>query len=350
MAFGLDYVTGPPVSVLKSKGVAFVCRYLSEVNALTQAKLLTPGEAKSLSEAGISIVSNYEWYGNRAAEGYTSGVADAQIADAQHKACGGPADRPIYFSVDFDTSATAAIIDYFKGVASVIGLARTGAYGGYVCIKGLLDAGVIKWAWQTYAWSGGAWDLRAHIQQYNNGVTLDGLSVDYDRSLQSDFGQWQIGGTVQLYTKNSADFVQWFTYQDDNHWLCKATNVQIHDAILHFYQHLSFDGQHLPVVGLPRTNELYLTINGHKVTLVICERAVICYDPAHVKGTQPGTDGVCQLLFLTDPDLLKNVPGLNLPTVPGTPVDTTALVAAINAIPDGIAPLVAAALVEAKKL
>ena len=38
------------------------------------------------------------------------------------------------------------------------------------------------------------------------------------------------------------------------------------------------------------------------------------------------------------------------PTSVPAPVDTTALVAAINAIPDAIAPVVAAAIVQAKKL
>lgn len=192
--FGLDYVTAPSIAAMQSAHVAFVCRYLSEVNDATKVKLLTPAEAKADSEAGIALVSNYEWYGNRAAEGFASGVYDAKIAAAQHTACGGAPDRPIYFSVDFDTGTTSAIIDYFKGVASVIGLARTGAYGGYACIKGLLDAKAISWAWQTYAWSAGAWDARAHIRQYQNGVTFDGRSVDYDEAMMADYGQWFYGG------------------------------------------------------------------------------------------------------------------------------------------------------------
>lgn len=194
--FGLDYVTSPGIAALKLAGVGFVCRYLSEVNPATQVKLLSAAEAKTLSEAGISIVSNYEWYGNRAAEGYDSGVADAKIATAQHTQCGGPENRPIYFSVDFNTDATPAIIAYFQGVASVIGLARTGAYGGYTCIKGLFDAGVIRWGWQTYAWSGGVWDSRAQIQQYQNDMVVGGQSVDYDRSTVADFGQWTQGETM----------------------------------------------------------------------------------------------------------------------------------------------------------
>src|SRR5437763_375931 len=65
VSFGLDYVAGPPIDAMHAAGVSFVCRYLSEVNAQTVSKILTAGEAKMLSEAGIAIVSNYEWYATR---------------------------------------------------------------------------------------------------------------------------------------------------------------------------------------------------------------------------------------------------------------------------------------------
>lgn len=195
MAFGVDYVTMPPIADMKAAGVTFVCRYLSYVNNLTQVKLLTTNEAKVLSDAGIEIVSNYEWYANRATEGAASGEQDAHIAASQHAACGGPATRPIYFSVDADVDG-AQVADYFRGVASVIGKARTGAYGSYRVLKYLFDMGLISYGWQTYAWSYGAWESRAHIQQYLNGVSLSGYSVDYDRSIKGDFGQWRIGGTM----------------------------------------------------------------------------------------------------------------------------------------------------------
>src|SRR5216683_7095473 len=102
MAFGLDYVSGPPIADMKTAGVAFVCRYLSEVNSLTKVKLLTLGEAKELHAGGIATVSNYEWYASRSLEGMGSGITDAKIAEGQHADCGGPHDRPIYFSVDID--------------------------------------------------------------------------------------------------------------------------------------------------------------------------------------------------------------------------------------------------------
>src|SRR6266705_1485189 len=204
MSFGLDYVTGPPIADMKAAGVSFVCRYLSYVNNLTQVKLLTPAEAKGLSAAGIAIVSNYEWYGTRIIDdglghrwtpeqAFNAGKTDGQIAAGQHEACGGPASRPIYFSVDVDIDGSHTV-DYFKGIVSVIGKNRTGAYGSYRVLKYLFDMGLISWGWQTYAWSAGAWESRAHIQQYQNGVSMSGHSVDYNRSIKSDFGQWSIGG------------------------------------------------------------------------------------------------------------------------------------------------------------
>ena len=209
MAEGIDCITSPPVAALKAAGKTFVCRYLSEVNPATEAKILTFAEAKTLGAGGISIVSNYEWTGQTALGGTSAGVSDAQIAKAQHAAAGGQADRPIYFSVDFVPTAAqmAAVADYFRGVASVIGLPRTGAYGSFQVIQSLLNQKLIAWGWQTYAWSSGLWDSRAQIQQYQNSMTIDGVSVDFDRSTVADFGQWMPERSTWLstYQENQAE-------------------------------------------------------------------------------------------------------------------------------------------------
>jgi len=198
LSFGLDYSVGmPALADMKAAGVAFVCRYIGYSGLADQTKILTPSEALTLSHAGIALVSNWEWYVNRVLEGFAAGVWDAQEAQRRHANCGGPPNRPIYFSADEDYSA-AQVLDYFHGVASVIGLARTGAYGSYRLIAGLFDAGAIAWGWQTYAWSGGAWEPRAHIQQYSNSVLMSGIEVDYDRSLKADCGQWFVGGGTMI--------------------------------------------------------------------------------------------------------------------------------------------------------
>jgi len=189
MALGLDYVSGPSIASMKAAGVSFVCRYLSFVNPLTEGKLLKADEARALHQAGIAIVSNYEWYEKRPLEGEASGIADAKIAAEQHAACGGPADRPIYFSVDMDVDGSQ-VADYFRGVASVLGLARTGAYGSFKVLTYLFDNHLIEWGWQTYAWSDGEWEPRAHIEQWKDSVLFAGESVDLDRSTTHEYGAW----------------------------------------------------------------------------------------------------------------------------------------------------------------
>lgn len=283
--FGFDYVSGPPTDVLKASGVTFVCRYLSEVNRLTVRKILTASEAKTLSQAGISIVSNYEWYANRALEGHASGVADAQIADEQHKACGGPSNKPIYFSVDCDCTGEQTA-EYFRGVASVLGLERTGAYGSYRVIKYLLDNNLIKYAWQTYAWSGGAWDSRANIKQYRNGVNLAGHSVDYDESTGSDFGQWQQGESMQL----PQQWTKYFTVINDQHIHCTSTGADLVAGHLAFW--LKYGG----VFRLPLLNEFRLA-DWPNVAFQAYEGAIVAYDPHRQLDNAPGSED-CYLVHL----------------------------------------------------
>ncbi len=254
----IDYAWGrPSIASLKAAGAVAVCRYLSYN---TTGKNLTKAEADGLRAGGIDIVSNWEQAGSwtEYAGGQATGRTHAVEANRQHLADGGPPDRPIYFSTDFNpTSLTrmldrpidpgrlrwlsnlphpdrqhfehaapsederawvvthirantlpragqlATIADYYRGVASVIGLDRTGAYGGYNTIKYLFDAGVIRWGWQTYAWSSFAdepggqiylhWDPQAQLRQVKNGVLIGGVDCDLDDSMAADFGQWGAG-------------------------------------------------------------------------------------------------------------------------------------------------------------
>ncbi|MEV5573550.1 DUF1906 domain-containing protein [Spirillospora sp. NPDC052269] len=191
--FGIDYAWGRPgPSALNRAGARFVCRYLSHDSS---GKTLTRAEADQLSKAGLWLVVVWESTASRALAGRAAGVADATEAARQARACGMPADRPIYFAVDFDASSgqQAAINAYLDGAASVIGRARVGLYGGYGPVKRAFDAGKIHWGWQTYAWSGGRWDKRAQLQQYSNDHTINGVGVDYDRAVHSDYGQWRVG-------------------------------------------------------------------------------------------------------------------------------------------------------------
>ncbi|MFC0038236.1 DUF1906 domain-containing protein [Actinomadura rayongensis] len=191
--FGVDYAWGRPgPAALKKAGVRFVCRYLSHD---TSGKNLTRAEAEQLSDAGLWLVVVWESTASRALSGRSGGVADARDAARQAAACGMPGDRPIYFAVDFDASSgqQSTINAYLDGAASVLGRDRVGLYAGYGPMRRAFDAGKITYGWQTYAWSGGKWDARAQLQQYSNDHTINGVGLDYDRAVKSDYGQWRVG-------------------------------------------------------------------------------------------------------------------------------------------------------------
>lgn len=188
--FGIDFAgSDPSEEALKKDGVKFVARYVSTPGNF---KNLRSDEAKHLHDEGIAIVVVFETVANESLNGHAAGVRDAQSANEQARACGLPPLVPIYFAVDFDPSQSPieTILDYFRGVASVLGPHGCGVYGGYEIVKAVLDARICRYAWQTYAWSGGKWDPRAQIQQYQNAETFDGVGVDYDRAVAADFGAW----------------------------------------------------------------------------------------------------------------------------------------------------------------
>lgn len=191
--YGLDYSQSHPgVAAIRAAGYTFVCRYLS--NTTLPGKNLTLAEADALRAAGIAIVSNWEWSAGAALKGRAQGVQDARDAAAQAKACGMPDDRPIYFSVDIDTTPGnyAAIDAYFAGIISALGLARTGVYGEYDLVAHAAAVHEVRWVWQTYAWSGkpARWFAGAHIRQVQNGIKVGGADCDRDQAMVADYGQW----------------------------------------------------------------------------------------------------------------------------------------------------------------
>jgi Domain of unknown function (DUF1906) len=189
VARGIDYAWArPTVAALKGAGITFASRYLSYDNT---GKNLSRAEADYLINGGIPVVCNWEWTEHDGQGGYAQGVTYAREAARQQGACGIPGDRPIYFSCDTDVQPWqfGTYEDYFRGIASVIGHGRVGVYGGYYFVKAMADSGVVNYVWQTYAWSNGNWDSRAHVRQTIVGGRLGGLDVDYDESMIDDIGQ-----------------------------------------------------------------------------------------------------------------------------------------------------------------
>lgn len=194
MAAGVDYSSGHPGgAALKAAGKSFAARYVSH----TASKNITAAEADDLAAHGVSTVLVWETTNNRAGAGRAAGITDAHDALTQATAAGMPSSRPLYFAVDWDANPSV-VVAYFQGVASVLGIARTGAYGGYKVISYLLDHKLVTWAWQTAAWSAGKWDSRAHIRQPATTVHINGVSCDNDTSMTTDYGQWMPGKTPEV--------------------------------------------------------------------------------------------------------------------------------------------------------
>ncbi|HEX6682847.1 MAG TPA: DUF1906 domain-containing protein [Candidatus Limnocylindrales bacterium] len=193
MIEGVDYAwSRPNIGQLAAAGKRFACRYGGPGSS---GKQLDPGEAQALSAAGIAIVANAEGAADGLLGGFSVGVSWARDADQHFRACGMPPGRPIYLSVDFDVQSGQwpPVANALRGAASVLGAGRVGVYGGRRAIEWARRDGVAQWFWQTYAWSSGVWVPGSHIQQYANGVNFGGATIDLDRALVTDFGQWKIG-------------------------------------------------------------------------------------------------------------------------------------------------------------
>lgn len=189
---GIDWAYGDiSVASLKANHKDFVCRYLSP----DPSKNLSLTEAVEYSKAGIDLVVVWEGSGSGAAGGYAQGQHDANQALAQARALGKPTDAPIYFAVDFD-AAGPEVKGYFEGVASILGRDKAGIYAGLDAVGYIMDNKIVDWAWQTYAWSDHHWDKRAVLKQVLISLAgaelhIDGVPVDYDKSVAIDFGQWR---------------------------------------------------------------------------------------------------------------------------------------------------------------
>jgi len=209
---GVDYVSGPSPAALKRAGKDFVCRYVSTPG---NPKNITKTEVKFLQKANIDIVIVFETTAARSLAGYSAGVYDATSALEQAKAAGGPADSAIYFAVDFDATEDEQLVinRYLLGAAHVLGKNKVGVYGGIWVVKRALEAGICKYGWQTYAWSGGRLYEKAHIYQYKNGVYIAGANCDLDRAYRADFGQWYYEPPKPIGPQDEEPYWQWLRWQ-----------------------------------------------------------------------------------------------------------------------------------------
>ncbi|BBX28091.1 DUF1906 domain-containing protein [Mycolicibacterium alvei] len=206
-----------PAQDIRAAGHSGVINYVStsRPGSSMGAKPITLPYARSLTAAGLVIVSNYQ-YGKPGGtapsdftRGYAGGIADARTAWQLHTAAGGGRSAPVFFSVDDDIDRNTwnnVALPWFRGINSVIGVQRTGIYAGIRPCEWAIADGVVgrsgtpgrAWAWQTRSWSGGQIHPAAVLYQRivstasNPGPLVGGLEVDVNDALAQDVGQWNL--------------------------------------------------------------------------------------------------------------------------------------------------------------
>jgi hypothetical protein len=189
----VDYSAGwPGATPVLAAGKRGILRYLAR-----DWRGLKPAEKEDAILNGLEIGLVYESTELRPMSGFAGGAYDAAFAQSIVSDLGLPKNVVIYFACDWDFAPEdqAAINDYLRGAASVIGLDRVGIYGGYYVIQRALQAGVAKWFWQTVAWSGGLVLPEAHILQYGFNAWIGGVNCDLNHVYKENFGQVSKAGT-----------------------------------------------------------------------------------------------------------------------------------------------------------
>lgn len=204
----IDYSTiRPSTQELRAAGVSAVGRYIgwdSVPGFHSIGKNISKVEADNLLAAGIDIFLAFEYDATAAVHGSQQGTKDANLAGTQLAALGAPEGICSYFALDWDvpdyapaladTPANAVaklgpIAEYFKAINAAHHKYAIGAYGGYWPIKRLFDAGLIHYAWQTVAWSGGHVDPRASLLQTTSKVSISGSDLNIHEN-KSPWGTW----------------------------------------------------------------------------------------------------------------------------------------------------------------
>ena len=200
---GIDLSTNcsAQVGCIKQSGKSFVARYYASP---TSRKILTVGEAKAISAAGMSIVAVWE-DGNPTSSQYFSrseGVDDGTSAYNIASKIGQPADTPIYFAVDYDATdadISGCINDYFLGIKEGFDTISAGAsihpigvYGSGAVCDWMLKRKVVSYTWlaQSTGWRGHDDFTSWNIKQYEE-TTVCTLDVDTDDAI-SDYGGFTI--------------------------------------------------------------------------------------------------------------------------------------------------------------
>ncbi|MFD3506176.1 DUF1906 domain-containing protein [Nocardia sp. NPDC058666] len=198
----VDYAAGvPSAESIAAEGHIGVIRYVSDRRPgaeWMEGKPLLAAEVEDLWSHGLSIVSNYQFGKGATADwrgGLEAGKRHAERGWELHTAAGGPDTAPIYASIDDNPSEGEfyeMIAPYIEGWQSVLGSDLVGVYANAPTIDRALDAGLGSWFWQhNWGTERGFVHDSAHLHQFEiDKRSIDGIGVDLNNVLVSDYGQW----------------------------------------------------------------------------------------------------------------------------------------------------------------
>lgn len=181
MAVWVDYSAGRPGgAALKAAGVNGAIRYVS---AGSSGKLITAAEYSDLTIHGIQVLLVYELGTTDALGGYTAGAAHAQAALSTARAYGIPDTVGIAAASDMHLTAAQVptAVQYVQGFASVLGVARTGAYGFAEMVDAVHAANAAGWYWKCGSAPTTAEAAWVNFWQRNAGTTtqvINGVTCD----------------------------------------------------------------------------------------------------------------------------------------------------------------------------
>jgi len=186
---GIDcFGTPPSVQEMRAANKQFIVRYLMSVPRV---------EIEKYQNAYIDVCLVFEQGAEDAKLGFEKGMEHGRMAVSAADTLNLPKGSVIEFACDFEAHDDDMwmIEAYFKGVKKACGTRlQVGIYGGLAVIDWAFRNKVVKWFWQTYAWSHHVWHPAAQKRQWLNDLSdahlsIGGVPVDYDKSMRLDFGQ-----------------------------------------------------------------------------------------------------------------------------------------------------------------
>src|SRR5579872_1548993 len=190
----------PFVDQIAGAGINFAARYYSD----SAAKTLTPSEARSLSQAGVSIISVFEDF-NNSIDRFSAAIGAQHAAKALELAAatGQSPGTAIYFAVDFNpvqaevkgpvTGYFTAVRDAFAGAAVEYAI---GVYGSGLVCRLIRDAGLAKFTWlsqSTGFFEYSSFRAQADVVQLApERVAFGGLQIDDNIAQSAEFGAFRV--------------------------------------------------------------------------------------------------------------------------------------------------------------